>query len=74
MGYCVTIYQCVTIGSGRKGDVPSIGNHVTIWSSAVLVGGCYIGDRSEVGANSLCLSNLEVKNGVVAGNPATRIK
>ncbi len=74
LGCFVKIYQCVTIGSGRKGDIPTIGSHVTIWSSAILIGGCHIGDHSQVGANSLCLRNISVENGIVAGNPAARLK
>ncbi len=74
LGRFVKIYQCVTIGSGRKGDIPTIGNHVTLWSSAVLVGGCRIGDHAQVGANSLCLRDLVVEDAIAAGSPAQVIK
>lgn len=65
---CV-VYQSVTIGSDRFGNVPTIGDRVTIYSGAVIVGRVVIGDDSIIGANSFV--NLDVpKNSIAQGNPA----
>lgn len=70
LGRFVSIYQCVTVGADKRGEIPRIGNHVTLWSSAVLIGDCHIGNHVQVGANSLCLGKLVAENALVAGNPA----
>jgi serine O-acetyltransferase len=65
---CV-IYQSVTIGSDRYGNVPTIGDRVTIYSGSVIVGKVFIGDDSIIGANSFVNSDVP-KNSIYQGNPA----
>ncbi len=63
-----TIYQNVTIGQ-RHGSYPSIGNHVTIYPNAVVLGKIHIGDGAVILAGSVVLHDV-CQNGIVGGNPA----
>lgn len=65
------IWQNVTIGnkSYTTEDFPVIGDNVTIYAGAVIVGRITIGSNAVIGANSVVLQN--VPNGALAvGNPA----
>jgi acetyltransferase-like isoleucine patch superfamily enzyme len=55
------INQNVTIGSGRAGGSPIIGNNVTIRTGAVVVGPIRIGDGAHIGANAVV--NFDVPPG-----------
>jgi len=71
LGKGVTIYQNVTIGA-KEGEVtayPVIGNDVTIYAGAVIVGAIRIGDGAIVGANSVVLQDV-ASGCVVVGAPA----
>ena len=82
IGENVTIYQFVTIG-GRAGDsngylvkkrgAPVIGNGVTIYAYAAVLGGISIGDNCVVGAYSLVLDDVPA-GCVVYGIPAKVVK
>ena len=63
------VYQNVTIGSDKNGNVPVIGNNVVIFPGAVLIGKISIGDNCIVGANSFVNRNFS-ENLVIAGVPA----
>ncbi len=65
---CV-IYQSVTIGSDRAGNVPTIGERIIIYPGSVIVGKVVIGDDSIIGANSFVNSDVP-KNSIAQGNPA----
>ena len=52
IGTNCTVYQNVTIGSDKNGNVPVIGNNVFIFPGAVLIGKITIGDNCIIGANS----------------------
>lgn len=69
--YC-KLYQQVTIGQ-REGKFPKIGNHVTIYSGAKIIGDVEIGDYSIIGANAVVNKDVP-PNSVVAGVPAKVIK
>jgi serine O-acetyltransferase len=69
IGANCTIYQNVTIGSDKHGNVPVIGNNVTIFPGAVLIGNIKIGDNCIIGANTFINKNFGA-NLVIAGNPA----
>lgn len=72
MGKNCTIYQQVTIGATEKG-CPIIGDNVTIYSGAKIIGNVIVGDNVIVGANAVVTKNVPC-NAVVAGVPAKVIK
>lgn len=57
------IYHEVTLGTGQIPGTPKIGNHVTIYPGARLLGGIVIGDRSMIGAN--CVVTKDVPSGSI---------
>jgi len=83
IGENVTICNGVTLGARtlRDQDViknkyeryPIIGNNVTIFSGAKVLGPIKIGDNSIIGANSVVNSSFPA-NSVIAGNPARLIR
>lgn len=78
IGNNFTIYQNTTIGGARTGDVkkgnqPKIGNNVTVFAGAMILGKVNVGDNVIIGANSVLLSDAE-ENGVYSGTPAKRVK
>lgn len=70
LGEFCRIYQNVTLGSDRRGRVPTLGNHVTMWAGSIAIGGCKLGDFTQVGANSVCLGDIDVEDVSLAGQPA----
>lgn len=70
LGEFCRIYQNVTIGSDRRGRVPELGNHVTMWAGSIAIGGCKLGDYTQVGANSVCTGEIDVSDVSLAGTPA----
>ena len=69
--YC-HIYQQVTIGNGKNG-IPSIGNNVTIYPGAKVVGGITIGEDVISGANCVVTKDIP-PHSIVAGIPGQIIK
>jgi serine O-acetyltransferase len=71
VGEGVTIYQNVTIGQAGKGAFiyPRVGDRVTIYPGAVVVGDIDIGDDVVVGANAVVLRSFSAGQHV-AGVPA----
>ncbi|MEZ2718727.1 serine O-acetyltransferase EpsC [Niallia circulans] len=73
IGKNVCIYQHVTIGSsGKKNELreyPHIGDNVTIYAGAKIIGGIKIGDNSIIGANSVVNKDIPA-NSVAVGIPA----
>ena len=74
------IYQNVTIGAkshkqgNRKSEnYPVLGNNVTVYAGAIIVGNVKIGDNAVIGANSVVITDVP-PNAVYAGNPARFIK
>lgn len=72
MGHNCTIYQQVTIGQTSTG-VPTIGDNVTIYCGAKVLGGITIGNNVIIGANAVVVKDVP-DNCVVAGVPAKIIK
>lgn len=52
-----TIYQGVTLGKG-KGGIPWIGNNVTIFTNAVVVGNIRVADGAKIGANAFVTEDV----------------
>ena len=74
IGRNCTIFQNVTIGSGKYSEqnktcVPRIGDNVTIYANAVIIGGIVIGNNVTVGAGAIVINDVE-DGMTVAGNPA----
>ena len=74
MGYDCIVYQNVTIGAKDTinyltANYPQIGNNVTIYPNAVIIGDIYIGDNSIIGAGSIVLTDIP-PNSIAYGNPA----
>lgn len=72
IGRNFTIFQNVTVGYSNGGK-PQIGDNVTIYSGAVVIGPIKIGDNVEIGANAVVTKDVP-SNVVVAGVPAVIIK
>lgn len=64
--------QCVTVGK-KNGMRPIIGDNVTIFSHAVIVGDIRVGNNVTIGAGSIVVKDIP-DNAVVVGNPARIIK
>lgn len=60
---------CTTIGS-RQGAWPIIGDHVTLWTKASVIGPARVGDYAEVGAHALVLTDVPAHH-IAIGVPAT---
>lgn len=74
IGKRCTIYQHVTLGGRRIGDwragaYPVVGDDVTIFAGAAIVGAVSIGDRATIGANAAVLDNIP-SEAVAVGVPA----
>lgn len=71
-GRNLTVYQGVTIGrvhEGKKAGVPTIGDNVTIFAGAKVIGNIRVGNNVIIGANSVVTNDVP-DNAIVAGAPA----
>jgi len=72
LGDNVVIYHNVTLAivkTGRRKGVPSVGNRVTIYPNAILVGAVVVGDHAIIGPGSVVTCDVAAGK-TVAGNPA----
>lgn len=70
IGDNVTIYQHVTLGQKNGAhSYPTVGNDVTIYAGACLIGDITIGDGAVIGANSVVTKDVAAHT-TVAGVPA----
>lgn len=72
-GENLSIYQGVTIGRNPKGakngiDTPSLGDNVSIYTNAVVVGNIKIGSNVKIGAGAVVVKDVP-DNCTVVGNP-----
>ena len=65
------IYQGVTLGL-KNGGVPTVGDNVTVYAGAKILGDVSIGDNAEIGANAVVISDVPADS-VAVGVPA-RVK
>lgn len=66
------VNHLVTIGA-INGKRPTIGNNVSIYTAAIVIGGITIGDNCSIGAGAVVTKSIPA-NCVVIGNPARIIK
>jgi serine O-acetyltransferase len=69
VGCNVTVFQGVTIGHTGAGKAPMIGDHVTIYANACVIGEVTIGDFAVIGAGAVVVKDVP-PGAVVVGNPA----
>lgn len=72
IGENFSVYQNVTVGYGKDGK-PSIGNHVSIYSGAVVFGNITIGNHVRIAANTVVRTDIP-DGSLVYGNPAVIVK
>lgn len=66
-----TIYQEVTMGGGGANPgLPQLGDNVTVYAGARILGGVKIGDNVQIGANAVV--NSDVPEGAVVPSPSSR--
>lgn len=70
LGAFCTIYQGVTVGTNDSGEGPVIGDFVTIYAGAKVLGRSEIGSHSRVGANAVVLDLASGPYASIAGIPA----
>ena len=61
IGKNFTVYQQVTIGRGKRingSDIPIIGDNVTVYAGAIIVGGVRIGDNAIIGAGAVVTKDV----------------
>ncbi len=66
------VLQQVTIGIGKNG-FPILGDNVTVYCGAKILGGVYVGNNARIGANAVVVKDV-LQNNVVGGVPAKIIK
>jgi serine O-acetyltransferase len=58
IGEDCSIYHEVTLGTGQIPGTPKIGNHVTIYPGARLLGGIVVGNNTMIGANCVVTKDV----------------
>ena len=76
IGKNFSIYQNCTVGGARTGDVkkgnqPTIGDNVTLFSGSMILGHITVANNVTIGANSVLLKDA-LEEGVYVGTPAKR--
>ena len=71
-----TTYQNVTLGRGKMingSNIPIIGNNVTVYTGAIIIGGVHIGNRVTIGAGTVVVKDVPDDTTVVS-SPVRYIK
>ncbi|QLG47305.1 serine acetyltransferase [Costertonia aggregata] len=66
------VNHLVTVGE-VNGKRPTIGNNVSIYTGAIVIGDITIGDNCQIGAGAVVVKDVP-NNAVVVGNPAKIVK
>lgn len=72
IGSNALLHQGITLGD-RKGQRPVLGDSVTVYAGAKILGGIQIGDHSIIGANCVCMTDAP-PHSVVVGIPGKILK
>lgn len=75
IGENFSVYQQVTIGRGKTingKDIPTIGDNVTVYAGAIIVGGVHIGNGASIGAGAVVVKDVP-ENAIVVGAPVRMI-
>jgi serine O-acetyltransferase len=70
IGRDCTVFQQVTIGHTNATDFPTIGNEVTVYAGAMVLGNVTLGDGCTVGAGAVVVDDVPV--GVTVVGPKAR--
>lgn len=76
IGNNFTTYQNVTLGRGKKingTDIPVVGDDVTVYTGAIIVGGVHIGNRVKIGAGAVVVKDVPDDTTVVS-SPVRHLK
>jgi serine O-acetyltransferase len=73
IGENCSIFQQITVGNGKDGNNPTIGDNVQIYVGAKVLGGITVGNNSKIGACALVMKNVPA-NCTVVGVPAYIVK
>lgn len=76
IGKNFTVYQQVTVGRGKRidgNDLPIIGDNVTIYAGAIVVGGIRIGNNVSIGAGAVVVKDVP-DNTTVVSAPVRMLK
>lgn len=73
VGKNFTVYQCVTLGADKNGDIPIVEDNVTVYTGAVVIGNVVLHSGCTVGANAVVTHDVAI-NEIVVGAPAHSIK
>ncbi len=78
IGENCSIYQNVTVGGARigdakKGNQPTVGNNVTLFSGSMVLGAVNVADNTVLAANSVLLKNADI-SGIYVGSPARKVE
>ena len=61
VGKNFTVYQQVTLGRGKcinGNDSPIIGDNVTVYAGAIIVGGVHVGNHAKIGAGAVVVKDV----------------
>lgn len=74
IGENYTAFPNTLVGQGTKGGNPIIGNNVTAYTGATIVGDIQIADSVKIGANAFVNKSFLTAGATVAGVPAVEIR
>ena len=74
IGEYYTAFPNTLIGEGTRGGNPVLGNHVTAYPGAIVVGDIEIADNVSIGANSFVNESFLEQGATIVGAPARIVK
>jgi len=74
IGQNYTAFPNTLVGQGTRGGNPIIGDNVTAYTGAIIVGGITIANNITIGANSFVNKSFLEEGVTIVGNPASIVK